>query len=116
MKCPECVKEGKKSCVKVGDCETTTMGYLPYYDEEGGYHDHNPNVTTRGFACDRGHSWWAHEYNKCPNPDCNWTSESRSTSSPEIKEDTRTAGRITTGGGGRTRDDVFRQNIQHHMG
>jgi hypothetical protein len=34
MKCPQCKKEGKKSCVYVGMSMTTCMGVQSYYDEE----------------------------------------------------------------------------------
>jgi hypothetical protein len=95
MKCPECVKEGKKSCVKVGECSSTCLACPLFYDEEGAYHVHNSNVTTQYYACTEGHSWSAHEPNTCPNPHCGWTNESQATAPPEIKEDMAPLNQIT---------------------
>ena len=57
MKCPECVKEGERSCVYPGMSTTTCMGGQRYYDEDGRLHVHDPNVTTSEFSCSRGHKW-----------------------------------------------------------
>lgn len=57
MKCPECVEQGEKSFVSVGSSWTTCMGVSSYYDEDGNYHHHDPNYTTIGYRCSRGHEW-----------------------------------------------------------
>lgn len=31
------------------------MGHLPYYDKDGNRHDHDRNITTEHFSCDKGH-------------------------------------------------------------
>lgn len=85
MKCPECVKEGNKSCVTVGVCSETLLACLPFYDEEGVYHHHDANTKTQYYQCSRGHSWFENVPNTCPN--CEWTSESQVKAGPEIKED-----------------------------
>lgn len=57
MKCPECVKENKKSFVNVGMSMTTAMYAAPFYDEEGKYHHHDPNTTSTEYSCSNGHRW-----------------------------------------------------------
>ncbi len=57
MKCPECQKEGLKSSVYEGAGMTTCMGWVPYYDEDGNYHSHNPNKHMMDFSCSKGHEW-----------------------------------------------------------
>lgn len=57
MKCPECIKEGKKSNVYPGMSTTTLMKIFEYYDEEGKYHYSNPNTTTTYYSCSNGHKW-----------------------------------------------------------
>jgi hypothetical protein len=34
-----------------------------YYDEDGRYHNHDPNITT--FSCSRGHSWGESRQHEC---------------------------------------------------
>jgi hypothetical protein len=99
IKCPKCVKEGKKSCVRIGHCTTTVAFYAPFYDEKGFYHHHNSNNKTQYYTCTEGHSWSAHEPNTCPNPERDWTNESRAAAPPEIKEDTSPLNQITGNGG-----------------
>ncbi len=57
MKCPECVKEGKKSVVVEGGSRSTLVHCAPYYDEDGNYHYHDRNVTTTSMSCSNGHRW-----------------------------------------------------------
>jgi len=57
MLCPECKKQGLKSCVYEGISTTTCIGYTAYYDESGFYHNHDPNVTTTEYRCSNGHTW-----------------------------------------------------------
>jgi len=33
------------------------MGYTPYYDEGGKYHNNNPNTITKVYHCSNGHTW-----------------------------------------------------------
>jgi len=59
MKCEQCVKEGKRSTITPGVSSTTLMGYTPwYYDEDGNLQTNpNPNKTTTELHCSNGHSW-----------------------------------------------------------
>ena len=55
--CEACKNSGQIS--KVFPCgETQTLiGYKPYYDEDGKYHNHNPNSTRTYYKCSNGHAW-----------------------------------------------------------
>lgn len=55
--CPVCVQQGRKSCVYQGGSTCTLMGWTPYYDEDGVWHNENPNVTTTHWSCSNGHTW-----------------------------------------------------------
>ena len=57
VRCPECVKAGKRSRVTVGASSSTLLGAPPFYDEEGRYHSPDPNVTTTQYTCSEGHKW-----------------------------------------------------------
>jgi hypothetical protein len=57
MKCPECVKAGQRSEVYDLGSSTTLMGVHAYYDENGQHHYHDPNKTTTGYRCSKGHEW-----------------------------------------------------------
>lgn len=57
MKCPECEKEGKLSKVWVGPESTTLLQVKEFFDENGVYHYHDLNVTTRNFTCSNQHSF-----------------------------------------------------------
>ena len=69
MICPECQKEGKKSKVYHQGYSATSMGYTPYYDENGKYHNHDPNATEAGYKCSNGHLWSEKIKKKCW---CGW--------------------------------------------
>ena len=49
MKCPVCLIEHTKSTVTEGGGARTLMGHLPFHDEEGKRHDHDPNISTTGY-------------------------------------------------------------------
>jgi hypothetical protein len=63
--CPECKATGLKSRVNPGMAMETCMGVDSYYDEEGRYHRHDPNITTQGFVCSNGHSWYTKTPSVC---------------------------------------------------
>ena len=65
MKCPECVKESKRSRVNIGTSSTTCMGVQWYYDEEGRYHYHDPNTITTSYSCSEGHRWTERSKREC---------------------------------------------------
>ena len=58
MKCPECIKEGKTSCVYPG-VSMSTLVYSPsYYDEQGNYvQTPDPNTHTTEYTCSNGHKF-----------------------------------------------------------
>ena len=66
MKCAECETLGKRSRVVVGGSRTTLLGYSPYYDEEGLYHNHDPNTITTEYCCSEGHVWERRSKRQCP--------------------------------------------------
>jgi hypothetical protein len=57
MRCPECVNEGKKSKVYIGNTEATLLFFYPYYDEDGKFHMNDPNQYTTNYRCNNGHKW-----------------------------------------------------------
>ena len=57
MICKECKKKGLKSIVYPGVGQTTAMYFIPFYDEEGNYHDHDANTITTDYTCSNGHKW-----------------------------------------------------------
>lgn len=69
MICPKCKEEGKKSTVQSFGTMTTLLGYAIYYDEEGKYHDHDPNTHTTEYRCSNGHDILVSRKSQCPNCD-----------------------------------------------
>ena len=65
MKCPECVQNNQKSRVKVGYSTCTLLKFTSFYDEDGNYHNHDPNTTTTHYSCSNGHTWVGRVQNKC---------------------------------------------------
>lgn len=65
MKCKQCEVEGEKSVVHVGPAFTTLMAGQEFYDEEGRWHNHDPNITTQSYRCSQGHSWSEDRRSKC---------------------------------------------------
>jgi len=55
--CPTCYRSSVPSCVYVGARTSTLLSYVPFYDEDGKYHDHDPNMHNISFRCSRGHVW-----------------------------------------------------------
>jgi hypothetical protein len=65
MICKQCKDEEKQSKVYPVLSSTTLMGWAPYYDKEGKYHNHDPNTTTTRLSCSNGHSWVEKTQKKC---------------------------------------------------
>ena len=58
MICKKCEEQGLKSKVYInGGMSTTLMGSTPYYDEDGNWHNHNPNTLTSRYYCSNDHIW-----------------------------------------------------------
>lgn len=72
MKCPECVKENKKSEVYPSVGSTTSIYCQPFYDEEGNYHDHDSNIITTEYRCSNDHTWQEKTTGSCW---CGWPGE-----------------------------------------
>ncbi len=70
MKCPECVAVGLRRTETAGGTSTTLMWSPAFYDEDGKYHDHDPNKKTAEYACSNGHKWVETSRGKCPS--CDW--------------------------------------------
>lgn len=73
MKCEQCIEGGKTSRVySVGSTSTLMGGGGPYWDEDGVLHRHEPNVTTTGYQCSNGHSWYVRRKPRCPAEECQY--------------------------------------------
>ena len=72
MRCPVCVEQGQTSTVFVptGGVVTLMLGQR-YYDEQGRYHDHDPNSHTYSYSCSNEHRWVETIYDLCLNCDFN---------------------------------------------
>ncbi len=57
MKCPKCLEDGLKSKVYTHGGTSTCMMGETYYDEEGKYHDHDPNIHCMKYHCSNGHDF-----------------------------------------------------------
>ena len=70
MFCPECLKQGLTSTLYTQNGGITTdMCVNTFYDENGKYHYHNPNVTSSEWHCSNGHHGVNSHYHKCPQGD-----------------------------------------------
>ncbi len=66
MKCPKCLEENTTSRIYMEMGGTVTcMGWMPYYDEEGRHHNHDPNSSTTGGTCSNGHQIVVTSLPKC---------------------------------------------------
>lgn len=72
MKCETCVLENKESVITVGLMGSTLMGYSEYYDKDGKYHSHNPNIFTVEYSCSNGHHWKKSTKRPCPTCGSDW--------------------------------------------
>lgn len=70
MICPECEKAKLESRVYEEEMSTTLVGYQPYWDCNGVYHNHNRNDVKVAYRCDNGHEWIVMREKSCPN--CDW--------------------------------------------
>lgn len=57
MICTQCKEKGLSSKISIGNSQTTCLGSLPSYDENGVYHSNDPNTTTTNYECSNGHKW-----------------------------------------------------------
>ena len=68
-RCPECQAADLKSVVEDLGGEATCLGWLPFYDEAGSRHSHDPNEYRHTYRCSNGHSWQNSFYGVCW---CGW--------------------------------------------
>lgn len=58
MKCEKCAAFGDKSKVYSDGASSTLIGGGgEMWDEDGVSHYHNPNTTSTGYHCNKGHRW-----------------------------------------------------------
>lgn len=69
MICQQCKKKEKKSNVYIGSSYSTAMCVHSYYDENGEYHSHDPNIRSTSYSCSNNHSWVAKSSGSCW---CGW--------------------------------------------
>ena len=66
MRCQRCLDEGQVSKVYLSQwCTSTLVCGQTFYDEYEVLHHHDPNSTTRGFHCSRGHSGEVKTWSGC---------------------------------------------------
>jgi hypothetical protein len=70
--CPQCQQLGERSKVYEGGTVTTAMGFSRFWDEDGVKHIHDPNTTTKGYRCSRGHGWNEVSLADCPAKGCDF--------------------------------------------
>lgn len=57
MICEYCRVKGKESRVIISPDWVTLVYSPPFYDEEGRFHNHDPNSATAYYSCTNGHCW-----------------------------------------------------------
>lgn len=76
MKCKTCELEGKQSNVFSAAFRTTLLSHTSFYDKEGQYHNHNPNIIIKGYVCSNQHQWTEQSIEPCINEKCNYGKQS----------------------------------------
>ena len=66
MRCEQCKIDGLRSVLFSEGSSTTLMGGVEYYDEDGRFHVHDPNITTTTLKCSMGHVTLDKSTLKCP--------------------------------------------------
>jgi hypothetical protein len=56
-RCNFCREEGRTSKVYPGPSSQTAVAWQPFYDEEGVFHNKDPNKRTTHYTCSNGHEW-----------------------------------------------------------
>lgn len=71
MTCEKCQKAGQQSKIFIkGSLNRSLIYHEAYYDEDGVYHDHDPNGYQQGFECSNGHVWVTENPIPCPSELC----------------------------------------------
>jgi hypothetical protein len=72
MKCHQCESAGLRSTVRQLASYSTLLMAEHWYDEDGNFHYHDPNVTTTEYRCSNGHMWPVHSAPTCRAPGCDF--------------------------------------------
>lgn len=73
MKCGKCVEAGLKSTLfDEGPGATTLMLSSSFWDEEGVYHQHNPNIASTYYRCSNGHRFSISRKRGCGAEGCDY--------------------------------------------
>ena len=72
LRCPKCVESDQRSKVYDRGGSTWSMGWSPYYAEDGEYHAHNPNSVSVAYECTNGHTFARVYEHACPNENCDY--------------------------------------------
>jgi hypothetical protein len=76
MKCQKCVDAGLRSKVYAPNGGvSTSMAFATYYDEDGFYHMHDPNIHTETWSCSNSHRWSRSWQVGCPALNCEWNAK-----------------------------------------
>lgn len=70
VKCPECAAQDQRSRIYPGCTVVTAMCTDYYYDEDGVFHHHDPNVRSTDYTCSNGHRWFDSVIPECPVDGC----------------------------------------------
>jgi hypothetical protein len=62
MECNQCGQAGSVVCRVIKE----PIDFLPFSDEEGKIHLHDPNVKVLDWACPKDHAWTEHRMHLCP--------------------------------------------------
>jgi hypothetical protein len=73
MRCPVCVKQELRSHLYGPECSHTLAYGSTYHDEDGVYHNHDPNIYREAYRCSNGHVFVDKIYKECPAPGCEVT-------------------------------------------
>ncbi len=75
MKCKECEKLNMRSTLTPGPQVKVAQGvHVQFYDEDGHYHYHDPQVFEQSFDCSKGHKTVLTQKNGCPTCGEQWRS------------------------------------------
>jgi hypothetical protein len=78
--CPMCSAAGLRSTASEMGSMGTLLSFRSFYDEEGRYHSHNPNVRNITLTCSNHHTWVVkHHYGTCW---CGWSATPKSAVPP----------------------------------
>jgi hypothetical protein len=72
MICEKCKEQGKTSTIFITGSLQRPFPHQAHYNEEGVYHDHDPNKYPQGFECSNNHIWVTENPLPCPAEGCDF--------------------------------------------